>query len=69
MNEEFDEMMKSATDRLTEMCKIEKRVWNKHEDVIDQYDDLIAEVYVRTEQQVIQQLYRKYQYCMSDCYM
>ena len=52
MNEEFDKMMKSASERLTEMCKIEKRVWNKHEDVINQYDDLIAEVDDRTEKQV-----------------
>ena len=52
MNEEFDKMMKSASERLTEMCKIEKRVWNKHEDVINQYDDLITEVDARTEQQV-----------------
>ena len=52
MNEEFDKMMKSASERLTEMCKIEKRVWNKHEDVIDQYDDLITEVGDRTEKQV-----------------
>ena len=52
VNEDFDKMMKSATERLTEMCKIEKRVWNKHEDVINQYDDLITEVDVRTGQQV-----------------
>ena len=52
MNEEFDKMMKSASERLTEMCKTEKRVWNKHEDVINQYDDLIAEVDDRTEKQV-----------------
>ena len=52
VNEEFDTMMKAATDRLSEMCKIEKRVWNKHEDVIDQYDDLVNEVDDRTEQQV-----------------
>ena len=52
VNEEFDKMMKLATERLTDLCKIEKRVWNKHEDVIDQYDDLITEVDDRTEQQV-----------------
>ena len=52
VNEEFDKMMKSASERLTEMCKTEKRVWNKHEDVINQYDDLITEVDDRTEQQV-----------------
>ena len=52
VNEEFDKMMKSASERLTEMCKTEKRVWNKHEDVINQYDDLITEVDARTEQQV-----------------
>ena len=52
VNEEFDKMMKSASERLTEMCKIEKRVWNKHEDVVNQYDDLITEVDDRTEKQV-----------------
>ena len=52
VNEEFDKMMKSVSKRLTEMCKIEKKVWNKHEDVINQYDDLISEVDVRTEQQI-----------------
>ena len=52
VNEEFDKMMKSASERLIEMCKIEKRVWNKHEDAINQYDDLIAAVDLRTEEQV-----------------
>ena len=64
VNEEFDKMMKSASERLTEMCKIEKRVWNKHEDVINQYDDLITEVDVRTEEQVCSRII----YCIALTY-
>ena len=60
MNDEFDKMMKSASERLTEICKIEKRLWNKHEDVINQYDDLIAEVDDRTEKRVCENIWQVY---------
>lgn len=52
LNKEFQEMIASVSVRLTEMCKIEKRVWRNQEEVIEKYDELMTVVDQRFEQQV-----------------
>ena len=52
LESDYKQLIDSATENLTKICKEEKKTWTYHDQVQDRYDEMIKEVEERTEQQV-----------------
>lgn len=47
LNSNYKGMIKSISEKLTDVCKEEKIIWNSLEDVVERYDELSEQVEVR----------------------
>ena len=46
---EFEEMIKKCSDKITEMCKVEKETWIKLDQLEEDCEDLIDQVETKAE--------------------